>query len=653
MKFVYERESWPNLERGLENCYLVTNGLGGYSSLTLTGANSRSDHTLFMACLKAPNVRVQMLANIRERLLIGNKWTDLSVQTYVTETKNRQGFRYLDQFAFEDYPIWYYRVQGVSLQKRLVMVHGENTLLVEWKAENRGKEKAVLELVPQLQCIPKGDHLSPHQTFVLSEDAIKGGKYTLYFRTNGQIMEEETTLERDIYYPRDGVDGRDAVGAVARNHRIEGEIFPGEKKTFYAIYSSSPLSGAPDCEAIFTAEENRRGALVSQAGITAPVGAMLVKSGDQFLVERASTGGKSIMAGYPFFTDWGRDTMIAMLGCTIAAGRAEETKSILRTFMRYAHNGLMPNVFPEGDTPPLYNTVDAALLFILAVREYYVRSKDLDFVREAWSVMEDILSWYRKGTDYHIRMEEDGLISAGGGLEQVTWMDVRFGEILPTPRHGKPVEINSYWYNALCIMNEFSGLLGKDPHDYALLAKKVKASFQKLFWNPDAGCLKDVISPGGGKADTQIRCNQIWAVSQPYSLLDPEQEKQVVDVVFSRLYTPLGLRSLDPADPDYHPTYGGAHFDRDMAYHQGTVWTFPLGAYYLAYLKVNGYSTEAVETVRAQLQALEGALREGCTGQLAEIYDGDCPGISQGCFAQAWSVGELIRVFLALDKTEE
>ena len=312
----------------------------------------------------------------------------------------------------------------------------------------------------------------------------------------------------------------------------------------------------------------------------------------------------------------------------------------------------MPNLFPEGKDAPRYNTADASLLFILSVYDYFQRTGDRDFLESAYDAMEDIIRWYRDGTDFNIRMEEDRLIRAGSGFDQVTWMDVNVNGILPTPRHGKPVEINAYWYNALCIMSRFQVLLGRgDGSQYAAMAEKTRASFREKFWNPAAHCLRDVLS--GTQADDQIRCNQIWAVSLPFPLLPPEQERQVVETVFEKLYTPYGLRTLDPADPQFRGFYGGDRLARDLAYHQGTVWTFPLGGYYLAYLKVNGDSPEAAATIRRQLEAIPGALREGCAGQLPEIYDGADPTLSKGCFAQAWSVGELLRVYEKLEEIEK
>ena len=261
--------------------------------------------------------------------------------------------------------------------------------------------------------------------------------------------------------------------------------------------------------------------------------------------------------------------------------------------------------------------------------------------------MKNVIAFYKAGTLHGIHMEADGLIAAGEGLDQVTWMDVRVGDILPTPRHGKPVEINAYWYNALKIMAALAPEMGECGAEYEELAQKVAASFQQ-FWMEDKGYLKDVLS--GTHADEQLRCNQIWAVTMPFTVLSQEEERCVVDAVYRHLYTPVGLRTLSPEDPEFKPHYGGPQLDRDLAYHQGTVWPFPLGAYYLAYLKVNDDSDAARETVYTQLSALESALREGCIGQIPEIYEGLTPGASQGCFAQAWSVGELLRVFEALEK---
>ncbi|WOO34524.1 amylo-alpha-1,6-glucosidase [Anaerocolumna sp. AGMB13020] len=646
MKFIYGKNDWKTLERGQENCYLITNGLGGYSSLTAIGSNTRNDHALLMACTIAPNHRYHLVTRLDEQLEIGEEdKIELSSQTYVNQAKDQTGFKYLNQFFFEHYPVWTYQADAVEIRKSAVMAHGENTIGIRYFITNSGSKNVKLSITPMLQFVQKGEILNKNQIFSITDKEIISNGITLQYATSGKVSSYATEYISDLYYSYDARDGRDAIGVTAHNHNISITVKGKEEKVLDLIYSLENTNHT--IEELMATERARQTKLVEQSQMKDELGKQLVKSADQYLVNRESTKGRTLMAGYPFFADWGRDTMISMVGCCISTKRFEEAKSIFRTFMLYSKNGLMPNMFPEGGNDPLYNTVDASLLFIAAVYEYYQESGDLDFVKEAYPVMEDIIKWYKQGTDYHIKMDTDGLIMAGSGLEQVTWMDVRFGEILPTPRHGKPVEINAYWYNDLRIMGVFARLLEKEDIPYEELAKQVSRSFAEQFWNKKENCLKDLVS--GEAADYQIRCNQIWAVSQPFSILEKEQEKQVVNKVYETLYTPYGLRSLSKYDKDFKPVYGGSHFNRDMAYHQGTVWAFPLGAYYLAYLKVNEYSDSAVTRVREQLEVLESCMREGCVGQIAEIYDGLNPTISQGCFAQAWSVSELLRVFAKLE----
>ena len=423
----------------------------------------------------------------------------------------------------------------------------------------------------------------------------------------------------------------------------EKTVAPGESARMELVFSlEEPCSGWEMLER----QQRRLRAISDNCGFEDPVAKQLAVAADANKPHPHTTNGKTILAGYPLFSDWGRDTMIALPGCTLATGRYEDAKSIIRTFLAYEKDGLVPNLFPEGANEPRYNTVDAALLLIDCVWQYVRRTGDQAFVKEAWPVMRRIVAAYQKGTHHSIHMDTDGLICAGGGLDQVTWMDVCVNGILPTPRHGKPVEINAYWYNALRIMEAFAAQLGCDGSAYGALADQVRDSFVRAFYMEEKGYLKDVIS--GTKADEQLRCNQIWAVSMPFTMLSKAQEEKVVQAVYRHLYTPCGLRTLSPEDPEYHPSYGGDMVKRDMAYHQGTTWVFPLGAYYLAYLKVHEYSSQAVARVREQLMALEPMLRQGCQGQLPEIYDGDFPTDGKGCFAQAWSVGEMLRVFEAL-----
>lgn len=648
MRWIYGKQDWNTLARGLENNYLLTNGLGGFSALTMTGAASRNDHSVFMACVKAPNHRYNMLHRMFECLNLGEEKIVLSTQEF-SDGHKEEGYRYLSAFVYEDTPLWKFQVKGVSIHKEIAMKHGENTAALCYSAENRGKTEAVFEVTPFFQFAKKGEDMELSWKPLREENKISGNGMELFFYTNGKVTDTEEKTE-EYFYSYDVCDGRRETGHAKANHVISISVQPGEKVKLKLVYSMEKKyfedEKYQDAEEIIKEYKERRQSLVKTAGLFMPMAQELVKSADQFVSERESTNGRTILAGYPFFEDWGRDTMIALPGICISTGQYDTAKEILRTFALNEKKGLMPNLFPEGGNEPLYNTVDAALLFINCVYLYYKKTQDMAFVQEMYPVMERIIKGYKEGTDFGIHMDSDGLIQSGEGLWQVTWMDVRVGDILPTPRHGKPVEINAYWYNALCIMEEFADLLEREWKDKTL-KDKVKTSFLEKFWLEEKSCLKDLVS--GTKADKQVRCNQIWAVSMPFTMLSEEQEKKVVETVFEKLYTPYGLRTLEMSDEEFHPFYQGKMEERDMAYHQGTVWTFPLGAYYLAYLKVNDYNKEAKEMVREQLEVMESAMREGCIGQLPEIYDGENPTRSKGCFAQAWSVGEILRVYEAVE----
>lgn len=643
MKWIYGKQELKNLERGQENCYLLTNGLGGFSSMTMTGSVARNDHALLMACVQAPNHRYNMVHRLKESLCLGEEEIVLSSQEFADGYKE-EGCPYLSSFVFDDMPIWRFLVQGVEIRKEIAMKQGENTVAVRYSIRNRSRKPAELKIVPFYQFTAKGSEPELQQEFQYTESAVISNGMTLYFRTNG-ILSDTEEIRENYFYSYDACDGRRETGLTKSGHMITKSVQPGEEKILKLVYSME--NADQDADVIILEMQTYRKALEAKAGLHKEMAKDLVKSASQFVSRRESTNGRTILAGYPFFEDWGRDTMIALPGICISTGQYETAKEILRTFAVHERRGLMPNLFPEGGNEPLYNTVDAALLFINCVYLYYQAAGDRVFVQEMYPVMERIIKAYREGTDYGIHMDEDGLIQSGEGLWQVTWMDVRVGDILPTPRHGKPVEINAYWYNSLCIMDELAETADKKAV-YTQLKEKVKASFVDKFWMDDKKCLKDLVS--GTKADAQIRCNQIWAVSLPFTMLDPEKEQQVVETVFEKLYTPYGLRTLEQEDQEFHGLYQGKMEDRDMAYHQGTVWTFPLGAYYLAYLKVNQYSPEAKEIVREQLEVMEAAMREGCIGQLPEIYDGENPTRSKGCFAQAWSVGEILRVYEVLEK---
>ena len=673
------------ISRGLENCYLMTNGLGGFSSLTMTGAAARNDHAFLMACAQAPNHRYNLVHRLKEELIFpekdGGAEADaekraeadagagqeirrvLSTQEFA-EGEPETGCRYLSFFSWEDAPVWRFLADGVEIVKEAGLEHGSNRAALRYEITNRSRREAVLQVTPFYQFVPKGKDMGETQRIVSTpsgrvhaENAASGCP-DLYLRTNGELESIPRVQER-LYYSYDACDGRRKTGRAETDHRVTIQVPAGESRTLEIVFETERSERSAGW--IITGMKERRKALRQQAHFRSETAGALAAAADQFVSRRDSTKGETILAGYPFFEDWGRDTMIALPGICLSTGRYETAKSILRTFAVNEQDGLMPNLFPEGGNEPMYNTADAALLFINCVYLYFRETRDAAFVKEMYPVMERIVKGYMQGTRFGIHMDTDGLIAAGQGLDQVTWMDVRVGEILPTPRHGKPVEINAYWYNALRIMEALGRKAKVDGcgPDYGALAEQVKRSFTEKFWDEERGCLKDVLPAMDAKkasaetdsahAQDQIRCNQIWAVSLPFTMLDRKKERQIVETVFEKLYTPYGLRTLEAGDREFHPFYGGPMEERDMAYHQGTVWVFPLGAYYLAYLKVHDYSEEAKQTVKEQLETLEPALREGCIGQLPEIYDGENPVSSKGCFAQAWSVGEILRVYDALE----
>lgn len=605
--------------------FLLTNGLGGYSSLTRDFTIDRCDAGVLVAALRAPDLRINMVSGMKETLDNGKSLV-------------------LQHFSVDPTPCWIYKAGDVILQRQVALGYGENVSSLSYRVENNGKTPCTFTATPVCKLAPKEDPIKTEKPVTVKDGCITDGAYTLYIKADALAHTYPARWQTE-YYPEDEKDGRPDKGLAFTCADYSVTIAPGQTGHLNLVLGCK--QALPAADAVLQASYDRRKQLLAACPFRDPVARHLYMAADDFIVHRESTGGKTVIAGYPLFSDWGRDTMIALSGCTLSTGRYADAKSILKTFLAYEQDGLVPNLFPEGGNEPRYNTVDAALLLMDCLWQYYNRTRDLAFIREAYPVMERIINAYRAGTKHGIGMDTDGLIFAGQGLDQVTWMDVCVDGVLPTPRHGKPVEINAYWYNALMILDRFAGLLGEDPADYALLAEKVRSSFLEKFWLEE-GYLKDVLS--GTKADRQLRCNQIWAVTMSFTMLDDAQEKAVVETVEKHLFAGRGLRTLSPEDPEYHGFYGGAQFNRDMAYHQGTAWVFPMGAWCRAFLKVSGNTPRAAQALLDKLCQMEDMLTEGCIGQLPEIYDGDDPYEGKGCYAQAWSVGEMLRVYEEIEK---
>ena len=648
MEFLYQANDLKSATNARKNTFLLNNGLGGYASVTGVYSVPRCDQGVLVAAEKAPNVRINLVHRISEKLCFEDETNYLSTQSFADATPSEDGYQYLRKFAIDYTPMWTYEVNDVTVERHLCMEHGKNTSAVCYRIVNDSYKSCTLVLRPYFKMAPKEDAIRQRKLLHYAGGVVVSGDYRVKILTDGDLWETEADTQW-LSYAEDAKDGRPDKGMAFGCCQITKTVEAGETVELEVVFTTEKRTAGG--WKLLKAANDRLAKIEASSKFRDPVARQLELSADAYISLRQSTGGKTLLAGYPLFSDWGRDTMISLPGCCLATGRYEDAKSILRTFLAYEKDGLVPNLFPEGDQAPMYNTVDAALLLIDSVWQYVQRTNDWAFAWEAWDPMVRIITNYRKGTHHGIGMDEDGLIFAGQGLDQVTWMDVCVQGILPTPRHGKPVEINAYWYNALMIMDQIAETLGHDQKDYAELAEQVKQSFIKKFYLPEKGYLKDVVS--GTDADEQIRCNQIWALTMPYTMLNAEQEKKVLETVQKHLYTPYGLRTLSPADPQYQPYYGGEQLKRDLAYHQGTTWVFPMGAYYRAWLKVYGNTPEAVETVKVGLANIKNMMRQGCAGQLPEIYDGDNPSEGKGCFAQAWSVGEILRVYEAVQTIEE
>lgn len=671
---------YKTFRSGIEREWVTTNGIGGYAGSSIIGAHTRKHHGLLIASLHAPTERYMILSKINESLQIGGRTYGLAA----TQRKGgiyEEGQKYLQRFIYSELPEFIYEIGGTLITKTISFEYGKNTIAVGYEIQN-GMQEMEMTFVPlfnfrdhnngserpdlQFDVEPKGNRLLLKPTKTDKNVAIT------FFASEGVFAERSEKYDTDMELQTEIDTGMSSIDNNFTPYEVKVSCKPFETKKLSFVCTIEE-DFCEDAFAVIESNRKRIRGLIEQAAWQDDFADALVQAADQFIVDRQSTGFKTILAGLPWFTDWGRDTMIALQGLTLCTKRFADARGILKTFARYVHNGLVPNMFPDEGLEPLYNTVDASLWYFYSVYkylEYTGKKEDYDFIeKEIFPTLEVIAESYKKGTDFSIYMDEDCLIHAGGGFDQVTWMDVRVGEWVVTPRHGKPVEINALWYNALKIMEELSAKFGKDETGYKELAEKVKVSFNKRFWNEKAGCLYDVVDEeimeselaeiaAAAKAsglpeeavsrirdNAQIRPNQIWAVSLPFTCLPAEKEKQVVDTVMTHLYTSYGLRSLSYTDKAYKGVYFGELHDRDAAYHQGTVWAFPLGGFISAYVKVNGKTKEAKAAARKLLAPLEDHLMDGGIGTIAEIFDGDEPHISRGCYGQAWSVGEILRAY--------
>ena len=648
-----------NLPTAESREWIVTNGLGGYACGTLGGLLTRAYHGLLIAALDPPVQRTLMLAKFEDSVLYGDRNYPLSTNRWVGGSIDPDGYKNIQSFRLEGgIPSWYFALGDALLCKQIWMQQGANTTYIRYGAIWGSQP---LALTVRALANYRSHHGGRSDGNWRVDGLDRGIRMTAYPGATPLTLvcdRGKATPEQNWYRNFDlAVERYRGTGGSEDNLQVatfEMTLNPGESATFVASAESNPsLDGEKalsDRRAWEKDLSDRWEAADANRKQDPDWIGQLVLAADQFIVRRTVAGepGQTVIAGYPWFSDWGRDTAISLPGLTISTGRPDVAGPILRTFSRYLDRGMLPNVFPEQAQEPEYNTVDAILWYFEAVRAYYAATDDSILLDELFPALQEVIDWHKRGTRYQIHLDEsDGLIYAGEPGVQLTWMDARIGDWVVTPRIGKPVEIGALWYNALLCMAAFARALGKPDSEYRQMAAKTANGFQR-FWNPETGYCFDVLDGPDGSEAT-LRPNQIFAISLAYDgdrLLSADREKAVVDAVGRHLLASYGLRSLTPDDSQYSGNYGGNPYDRDSVYHQGPVWGWLLGPYACAHMRVYKNRDRAREILRP----MSDHLRDGSVGNLSEIFDGDPPFTSRGCFAQAWSVAETLRAWLEIER---
>jgi predicted glycogen debranching enzyme len=659
----------PALELGRALCgdlavaeareWIVTNGLGGFAAGTIAGTLTRRYHGLLFAARTPPLGRTLLCPKIDAEIAYDGATYALATDRWRSGTLAPQGYVHVAGFRLEGtVPVWSIVCGDALLERRIWMEHDANRTYLSYRAVSaRAPVHLTLHAFANHRDLDGATHAGD---WTMEVDAVPdgvrivpfAGAATIWFRAGRGTVEPEHIWYRDFAYAAERERGLDDTEDHLRVATFTGEIARGETMTVaVADHELPPIHGEP----ALALRRDRDRELVAAWRTTAVAGnaaapasvEQLVLAADQFVVRRPRASDPealSAIAGYPWFGDWGRDTAIALPGLALATGRPAIARSILRTFARFVDGGMLPNFFPDGGQPAQYNTVDAALWYVEAMRRYVAATGDGWTLAEIWPALQAIVAAYTAGTRFGIGVDPaDGLLRAGEPGVALTWMDAKVGDWVVTPRSGKPVEVNALWINALRACAAFATHLNHDPAKFAAAAKRAEASFER-FWSAAHGWCYDVIDGPDGD-DASLRPNQLFAVALPIEVLDASRRRAIVDVCAARLWTPAGLRSLDPRDPRYAGRYGGDQRSRDGTYHQGTVWTWLAGPFALAHARVHG---DAAASAAALLESVAGGLTADAIGTLAEIADGDAPFAARGAFAQAWSVGAVLDAWTAL-----
>lgn len=687
------RDVCQDVTAGLDHEWLVTNGLGGYASGSILGATTRSYHGLLVAALRPPVERYVLVTKVDEEIsLPAGQTLQLGVNEYQDGTIAPQGYHYLTSFALEsDIPCFTYELaENLWLEKRIWMEYSQNTTYVQYLLRDPFNQTGtadplMLTLLPF--CLYRDHHTNTQGQkdwhflvkslgngcqIVVHENAQP---YQLWLGQTARFLpgEFESEWYWHIYHRRDQERGLSCVEDVYQPGKLVVPLPPGERVTLVISTEArlASVGGSQHEEYVTQAlrrHQRRIKQLLDIADRTTTnlakrdsVHARLTLAADQFIVTRplpnekkqapAKTrflpDGKTIIAGYPWFTDWGRDSMIALPGLMLCTGRYSEARGLLRAFASYMYKGLIPNRFPDDGQPPEYNTADATFWMFHALDSYISTTNDWSLLKELFPKLAEIIQWHIEGTAYGIGMDpEDSLLRAGEAGWALTWMDARIGDQVVTPRRGKPVEINALWYAALACMEKWAMHLSVDALQYGQLRSQVQLSFASRFWYEAGGYLYDVLDSEGikGNNDASLRPNQLFAASLTHHLLSETQTRSMLQQVTRHLLTPMGLRTLSPDDPAYHPTFNGNSQHRDSSYHQGTVWPWLIGPYIDVHLRVFNDCAAVLPLLHRLVQHL----KEGCLGTSSEVAEPQEPFVPGGCFAQAWSIAELLRVWLAI-----
>lgn len=659
----------------LQQQWLITNGMGGYASGTLAGAATWRYHGVLIAALPGSLGRAVMFNHLAESL----RWPGHDLVQFSGSdpqpAEGQQAKTYATDFWLQNQiPTWSYDVEGVKIQKRILMPYLQNTVHITYTLQSE-HEGVSLELRPSLNFRPIEANLSLSQLDGY-EMRSRGEQFEfessadyppLRMKVWGQranfVQDGGTT--REISYLLDDQRGYPSKGKLWSPGFFIVPLKKGVSVTLIASTEDWHTINAFDPEAAFSTETDRRRRLLRTADprVQQGIAAELVLAADQFIImpagriknaARARAAGdelRSVIAGYHWFTDWGRDTMISLEGLTLTTKRYQEAAWILRTFAQYVKRGLIPNMFPEGQNDGLYNTADASLWFFQAINRYTLATGDENTLTELLPTLNEMIDWHMRGTDFGIGVDpSDGLLKEGAEGYQLTWMDAKVGDWVVTPRRGKAVEINALWYNALRLTEGWMRQTKQTQRADALAhaAQRAKESFNRRFWNPELKCLFDVVDAEGGGNDPAIRPNQVFAIALQNPVLNEDKWVPVLQIVEEKLLTPRGLRSLSRENKDYKPKYFGDLRARDAAYHQGTVWAWLIGPFIDAWLKVH---PQEKAKARKFVEAFTPHLDEGCIGSISEIFDAEPPFTQRGCIAQAWSVAEVLRCF-ALTATD-